>query len=123
MQTVTPGALVQVYGPRYYYPDLTDWIERNALSIRKYETKMPADTVLLHLKADPAVIRARMANAPHKTQQVQPDDVEGVQADFAKQFGDSFLKHKFEIDTTNLAPNELLSTFFHLVRPHLTNLE
>lgn len=124
------------------------WIEKNRLSIRKYETKMPKDTILLHLKADPAVIRQRMAAAPHTHQAhctvpalaficssvphaltavvpfmivpgcpkvVGTAEVEEVQAAFARQFNDSFLSHKVELDTTDLAENDLLAAFFRTV--------
>ena len=48
----------------------------------RYQPRVGAqhdDTILVHLKAAPATIRARMAGAPHEHPAVPDTDVEAVQ--------------------------------------------
>ena len=49
----------EVYGPLYYYPDLT------VSDTRKYESEMPDDAILVHLHARPKVIAQRLEQVPH----------------------------------------------------------
>jgi len=102
-----------VYGPRYYYPGLH-------IEIREYEPDMPEDTLLVHLKARPEVIRSRMAAQPHPHQLVPSGDVEAVLAHFAQEYRHSWIRRKFEIDTSDLSPAQLLETFLRLSIPHLS---
>lgn len=101
-----------VYGPRYYYPAIK-------IEVREYEPDMPADTILVHLKARPEIIRARMASHPHPHQLVPTADVEEVLARFAEEYRHSWIRRKFEIDTSELSPPQLLEAFFRLSIPHL----
>ncbi len=110
----------QVYGPKYYYPTLTNWHHKNAASTRKYEREIPQDSILVHVKASPEVIRDRMQRDPHPHGIVPREDVEVVQELFASQFADSWIKHKVEIDTTELRPQDILTAFFRVARVHLT---
>ena len=50
---------------------------------------------------------------------VKEEDVEGVLADFEQHFETSWLRHKFEIDTTNSTPEESLAEFVEKIQPHL----
>lgn len=101
-----------VYGPRYYYPAIN-------IEVREYEPDLPADTMLVHLKARPEVIRARMASHPHPHQLVPPTEVEEILARFAEEYRHSWIRSKFEIDTSELSPSQLLETFLRLSIPHL----
>src|SRR5437867_649743 len=58
-----------IYGPRYYYPK-NPWPPY----ARGIEASLPADTILLLLKASPQVIRRRMESAPHPDQIVPAAD-------------------------------------------------
>lgn len=105
----------EVYGRRYYYPEVNLGVE----SSRRDETKMPEDTILVHLKASPDVIRRRMKEAPHDYPVVPEKDVEEVLAAFQSEYRQSWIKRKFEIDTTELTPDALLDTFLKASVPHL----
>lgn len=103
----------EVYGPLYYYPNL------HVHGTREYEAEMPGDTILVHLTARPEVIRARMQANPHPYGLVQPDQVEMVQNRFRQEVRDSWIQHKLHLDTSDLAPDELVPTFLKAVVPHL----
>ncbi|MDP6775454.1 MAG: hypothetical protein QGI83_01680 [Candidatus Latescibacteria bacterium] len=105
-----------VYGPRYYYPDLGRIIE----SPRREETLMPADSILVHLTASPEAIARRMDDDPHEYPVVPRDDIDEVLDTFQKEFSGSWLMRKFQIDTTDLAPESLLDAFFEASTPHLS---
>jgi thymidylate kinase len=104
-----------VYGPRYYYPGRRLPNDYH----RQVETEAPRDTILVALSARPEVIRARMAATPHRYQVVAAEDVEGVLQAFDQEFAASWFKHKFRIDTSELAPEQLLAVFLRNVRSFL----
>ena len=97
--------------------------ERLNNPVRQYETGFPEDTILVHLHASPAVIRSRMEIAPHKHQVVPADRVEEVQEAFATEVAESWIKHKLSIDTSQLAPAELLPTFFEKAAIHFSTAD
>lgn len=101
-----------VYGPRYYYPGID-------VDVREYEPDLPADTMLVHLHARPAVIRARMAARPHPHQLVPAAEVEEILARFAEEYRRSWIRRKFAIDTAELSPAQLLEVFLRQSIPHL----
>lgn len=102
----------KVYGPRYYYPGIN-------IEIREYEPDMPDEVLLVHLYARPEVIRARMAAAPHPHQLVPQEDVEEVLEAFQQEVRLSWMRRKFAIDTSDLAPEQLLEAFMQQSVPHL----
>jgi hypothetical protein len=103
----------EIYGPLYYYPG------KHSPSIRQYETEMPPDTILVHLKAAPSVIEARMASNPHPYPLVPKTDIVKVQKLFADQYHASWIHNKFEIDTSNLTPAGLVQEFLDRSLPYL----
>ena len=76
----------------------------------------------MHVKASPEVIRARMASDPHEHPIVPSEDVEEVLGLFAAEYGLSWVKHKVEIDTSELQPEGILEAFFDVVRSRLLRL-
>jgi len=104
----------EIYGPLYYYPDTP------TIGVREYEAEMPEDTILVHLKARPEVIEARMASAPHDFTTVKREDIPMLLARFEQQVRTSWIKHKFAIDTSDLTPDQLLATFLEQSIPHLS---
>jgi hypothetical protein len=104
-----------IYGPRYYYPGVA-----MPAYHRRIEPVMPADTILLLLTADPAVIRARMETAPHPYPLVAPDEVEAISRQFEAEYRASWIERKFILDTSALTPETLLTTFLERVVPHLS---
>jgi thymidylate kinase len=103
-----------IYGGRYNYPGHA-WPAYQ----RKVESDLPADTILLLLKASPEVIRRRMELAPHKYPVVKPEDVEAVSKEFEAEYRASWIARKLAIDTSDLTPDQLLSTFMKRVVPFL----
>ncbi len=101
-----------IYGPRYYYPGRPQ-------QVREYEPEMPDDTILVHLHAQPDVIRQRMATSPHPHQLVPAADVEEILEAFAVEARTSWIRRKISIDTSALTPAELLASFLKLSIPHL----
>ena len=103
----------EIYGPLYYHPG------RSAYGTRQYEHDMPEELVLVHLKARPEVIEARMAADPHPYQLILKEDIATVLERFEGEYRASLLRRKIEIDTSDLAPEQLLATFLRQVTPHL----
>ena len=104
----------EIYGPLYYYPG------KHSPSVRQYEPEMPEDTILVHLKATPQMIEARMDAAPHAYPLVHKEDIQLVQQQFQTQYHASWLHNKLEIDTSNLTPEGLLQEFLARSVPFLT---
>lgn len=116
-----------VYGPRYYYPgDNARRVgERSVPTVDHHECEpeLPTDTIVVHLHAEPDVIRARMASDPHPHQLVPSEDVEEVIEAFAHEVQTCSLKGKCAIDTSNLTPENLLDEFLRLSVPHLNAVD
>ena len=104
-----------IYGPRYYYPDM----HRPPELPRMYELEMPDDTILLHLTASPDVIERRMREAPHPYPLVSAGDIQPVLDRFQQEHVSSWIQRKFDLDTSNLAPGDLLQTFLDACDPYL----
>jgi len=105
-----------VYGHRYYYPGLGKSFELP----QSWEKDMPGDTILAMLTARPEVVRARMESAPHDYSLVPPADVDEILEAFRVEFGRSWLQKRFQIDTSDLSPGELLPAFLDASAPYLT---
>ena len=103
----------EIYGPRYYYPNLA------GMSARFYERPLPPDVILVHLFARPEVIAARMEADPHDFEVIDKADIPELLEQFSQSYRQSFLFNRFEIDTSDLNGEELLARFLTLVRPRL----
>ncbi len=103
----------EVYGPRYYYPGL------QVSDTRRYESEMPDDAILVHMHAHPEVIAERMQRTPHPHTLIHRDHIPHLLDAFAQQCRQSWIKRKVSIDTSNLAPEEVLDAFFARARGHL----
>lgn len=103
-----------IYGPRYNYPGHA-WPPYQ----RKIESELPADTILLLLKAAPKVIRQRMEAAPHLYPVVKPEDVEAVSKEFEAEYRASWIERKLTIETSDLTPKQLFESFMKRVVPYL----
>ena len=60
-----------------------------------------------------------MAADPHEYNLIQEEDIPQLQKEFAHYCGHSSLVHQVNIDTSDLAPAQLLKTFFEQAKPHL----
>ena len=101
-----------VYGPLYYY-------DRPAIGIRALEPQMPDDVILVLLKARPEVIRKRMTEDPHAYTIIKDEDIPMLLERFQEEFGQSLLRKRIQIDTSDLTPDETLQEFLTAVEPLL----
>lgn len=106
-----------IYGPLYYYPGIP------VGEIREYEAEMPEDTILVHLTAAPSVIEARMEEYPHPCSLIRKADIPMLLQQFLQAYGASWVKHKIQIDTSDLTPDQLLQKFLEASIPHLNTSE
>jgi hypothetical protein len=104
-----------VYGPLYYYPGVS------TAGIREYEPDMPEDTILVHLKARPDVIASRLSAHPHEHTVIAEADIPMLLERFEEEYRASWLHHKFQIDTSDLSPEDLLQTFLDRSVPYLNS--
>ena len=105
-----------IYGPRYYYPDMY----RPPELPRMYELEMPDDMILRLRTASAEVIEKRMHEEPHTHPLVSTDDIQPVLDQFRQEYMSSWIKRKFEMDTSNLAPKDILEVFLDACTPHLS---
>ena len=94
-----------IYGPLYYYPGGV------ASEIRQYEEEMPKNAILVHLIASLEVIQRRMETDPHEYSLIKKEDIPMLLDSFQQEFDASLIPNKIQIDTSDLAPAELLQTF------------
>ena len=73
------------------------------------------------VKASPEVIRCRMAENPHENGLVKDEDVERVLEAFQEQYDESFIRKKFDIDTSEATVEVSLSEFLEKLQPHLSD--
>ncbi len=104
-----------VYGPRYYYPGRGLPQDYH----RQIEKEMPRDTILCFLWARPEALRARQRATPHPYQVVPESDLEEVQAAFEREFAACWLKRKFRLDTSDLAPDQVQPAFLAAAKRYL----
>lgn len=103
-----------IYGPLYYYPG-----RKSAHPPEYYEAEFPHDAILVLLTARPEVIEKRMREAPHDHPIVPPADIQTVLDKFEQAYRASWVHHKIRIDTSDLAPAQLLQKFLDASVPHL----
>ena len=122
-----------VYAPLYYgyggpdsqSPQRSPEGQRTEMA-RLFETKMlekAPDTVLVLFKADPAVIRRRMREAPHTHQVVRDEDVEQVLARFEEEFEASLIRKRIVLDTSTATVEETLAEFVEKYQPFFSNAD
>ncbi|MFQ6040762.1 MAG: hypothetical protein ACE5PV_07895 [Candidatus Poribacteria bacterium] len=103
-----------IYGPLYYYPS------HQVMYAREVEQKMPPDTIMILLTASPEVIAKRMEENPHQYNVIKKEDIPMLLNRFSEEFRRSQIRRKFQIDTSNLTPEELFNQFMSSVLPHLS---
>ena len=115
-----------VYAPHYYGYGGHDEYSDRAWSARHIEGRIlqiAQDTVLVHLQATPAAIRARMHEEPRKFGVVKDADVEYILQRFEEEYRRSFLRQKIQIDNTELTPEQTLASFVEQIQPHLSEAD
>ena len=111
-----------VYAPLYYgYGGPGEYADRE-MHARRTDgeiMEIAPDTVLVLLKASPDAIRQRMKADPHEYALVKEKDIELVLDMFAQQYERSFIRNKFELDSTGKTVEETLAEFVEQVQPYL----
>lgn len=110
-----------IYGPIYY------GYKENFLAIRhgrELEKELPKDTILVLLTASPETIANRMKESPHEYQVIKKEDIPMLLEAFEKEFQNSTIHPKIEIDTTKMSPEQVLDEFLEQARQrHLTTAD
>ena len=111
-----------VYGPRYYYPGLGGPRSHSGLPQdyhRQIEHEFPSDTLYCLVTARPEVLRQRAQSNPHPFPLVPEAELEEVQEAFEREWAMCWLKRKFRLDTSDLAPDQLVPAFLKAAKRHL----
>jgi len=110
-----------IYGPLYY------GYEPHFLAIRhgrRLEKELPDDTILVLLTASSYIIRKRMDENPHEYQVIRKEEIPVLLKAFEEEFQASTIHSKIKIDTSKLAPEQVLKVFLKEARQkHLTSLD
>ena len=113
-----------VYGPLYFgyggegQPAPRDVVKK---TVERALLKFAPEFVLIHVKADPDIVRRRMADSPHDNPVVQDEDVEMVLRRFEEAYEASAIRHKLEIDTSDGTVESTLAELIVKLEPHLTD--
>ncbi len=94
---------------------------KHAPSIEQRIVALAPETVLVHVKAGPDVIRRRMRDRPHTRPVVPEPDVELVLDRFAAAFAASAIPNKLEIDTGGATVEESVLAMARGLEPFLTD--
>jgi hypothetical protein len=111
-----------VYGPRYYYPGLGGPRSTSGLPQdyhRAIEHEFPEDTIYCLVTARPVTLRQRAREHPHSVPLVPEAELEDVQNAFEREFLACWLKRKIRLDTSDVAPDQLVPTFLQTVKRYL----
>jgi hypothetical protein len=115
-----------VYAPLYYgYGGPGEYADRQwyARHIEQDIMHRARDTTIVLVKASADTIRDRRNANPHKFSYLQEEDIEKVLEGFETQYNASFIRNKFEIDTTTATKEENLAEFVEKFEPHLSDTD
>ena len=111
-----------IYGPLYYdyghkgvIGDRVVIGKHIELNFKKYAP----ETVLVHIKTDPEVIRSRMQKKPHTHQVIKDQDIEHLLSRFEEEVFNSIL-NRIEVDTSTSTVQEVVEDFAEKIVPYLT---
>ena len=111
-----------VYAPLYFgYGRTGENGDREVIAwqiehkIKKFEPEL----VLILVKASPEVIARRMKEGAHPNAVVQEKDIELVLRRFQEEFGRSWVRNKFELDTSTATVDETITEFEAKMEPHV----
>ena len=115
-----------IYGPLYYgYGGPGEMGDRQTIakSLEQRILKFAPETVLILVKASPAVIAKRMKENPHKYPVVPEKDIPDVLQRFEEAHQNSLIGTKMTLDTSTATIDETVAEFAEKIRPHLTESE
>jgi hypothetical protein len=113
-----------VYAPLYYgFGGSGEYADRQAMA-RTYDAmvmELAPDTVLVHLKATPEVIRKRREADANPNPYPHDEHVELVLRRFDEEYERSLIRKKIALDTSETTSEETLKEFLRLIKPMLTS--
>ena len=115
-----------IYGPLYHgYGGPGELGDRQTIakSLEQRIVKFAPETVLILVKASPAVIAKRMKENPHKYPVVPEQDIPDVLQKFEEAYQNSSIRSKITLDTSTATVDETVDDFVEKIRPHLTESE
>jgi hypothetical protein len=115
-----------IYGPLYYgYGGPGELGDRQTIakSLEQRILNYAPETVLILVKASPAVIAKRMKENPHKYPVVPEQDIPDVLQKFEEAYQNSPIRSKITLDTSTATIDETVAEFAEKIRPHLTESE
>ena len=115
-----------VYAPLYYgYGGPGEYAERSLLarSMEREIMKKAPDTVMILMKASRDTIAKRMSENPHSHTVVQEKDIDDVLERFDQEYGNSWIRRKFELDTSTATVGETLAEFDAKIKPILSHAD
>ena len=115
-----------VYAPLYYgFGEPGSFADRTRRA-RHWDAemlRMAPDTVIVLVKAAPAVIRERMKAAPRPRMLLKEPDVERVLERFEREYDDSLFMRRISLDTSEASAAQTLARFVDEMRPHLSQVD
>jgi|TARA_B100000749_G_C18360287_1_gene437210 hypothetical protein len=111
-----------IYGPLYYDYGHKGVIGDRVVIGRHIELnfkKYAPETVLVHVKATPEVIRSRMQKKTHTHQVIKDKDIEHILSRFEEEVFNSIL-NRIELDTSTSTVQEVAEDFAEKIVPYLT---
>ncbi len=113
-----------IYAPLYYgYGGRGEMGDRGLIAriLEQRIVRFRPDAVLILVQAAPDVIRKRMAENLHAYPVVPDGDVEHIIQRFEEEYGNSLIRHKFTLDTSNATVSESVAEFVDKIHPYLTD--
>ena len=115
-----------IYGPHYFgYGGENQTGNRRVISqhIEIRFARFAPETVLVHVKASPQIIRMRMRDDPHPSEVIRESDIEFILKRFGDEVAKSTIRHKIAVDTSNASVDESIAEFSKLMEPHFTEID
>ena len=112
-----------IYGPLYFgYGSAGQMGDRQVIAkhIEQRIVQYTPETVLVHVKARPDIIRQRMTQAPHASAVLRETDIEHILTRFEEEVFGSLLMNKLTLDTSDSTVTETVADFEQKVQPFLT---
>jgi shikimate kinase len=112
-----------VYAPLYFgYGGRGQYADRQAMA-RSHDAEVMAlapDTVIVHVTADPEVLRARMRAEPRPNLPLKEEDLEEIRDRFAEEFGHTLIRRRITLDTTDSTPEATFRELMGKLGQHLS---
>lgn len=113
-----------IFAPRYYgfgkkgeYGDRSNGVRAVEMEIME---KAP-ETVLVHMKATPEVIRERMRTSPHTRTHLKDEHIDEMIEEFEYHFSHSLLRNRIVLDTSEATIEETIAQFVESMGPLMSH--